>query len=57
LDNNFLKGKDTYPKKMEDALRLQIQNHKSVSVKTAGRGKEKIGTKPNHKKPMMMRRG
>eukprot|EP00804_Cyclotella_cryptica_P030257 CCRYP_017126-RA/>CCRYP_017126-RA protein AED:0.35 eAED:0.30 QI:0/0/0/1/1/1/2/0/455 len=27
LDNDFLKGKDTYPKKMEEALRL-LQNHK-----------------------------
>ena len=39
LDNDFLKGKDTYPKKMEDALRL-MQNHKSVPEKTStGRGK------------------
>ena len=40
LDNDFLKGKDSYPKKMEDALRL-MQNHKSVPVKTAGRWKGK----------------
>jgi hypothetical protein len=56
LDNDFLKGKDNYPKKMENALRL-MQNHKSVPVKTAGRGRVKTGTKPNHKKLMMMRRG
>lgn len=36
LDNDYLKGKDTYPKKMEDALRL-MQNHKSVIEKTTSR--------------------
>jgi hypothetical protein len=39
LDNDFLKGKNCYPKKMEDALRL-MQNHKSAAMtRTAGRGK------------------
>ena len=31
-----MKGKDTYPKKMEDALRL-MQNHKSVPTKPTGK--------------------
>eukprot|EP00804_Cyclotella_cryptica_P002560 CCRYP_010401-RA/>CCRYP_010401-RA protein AED:0.15 eAED:0.13 QI:0/0/0/0.5/1/1/8/0/1350 len=35
LDNDFLKGKDTYPKKMEDALRL-LQSHKGGKLREAG---------------------
>jgi hypothetical protein len=39
LDNDFLKEKDCYPKKMEDALRL-MQNHKSATMmRTASKGK------------------
>jgi hypothetical protein len=56
LDYDFLKGKDTYSKKMEDALRL-MQNHKSVPVKTAGRGKARDRNQAQSKRQMMMRMG